>query len=164
MLTQAQIDILKPWIIANVPNPTEFTAQAALNADASPDYWCYKTKVSRREVLENGFDWTRLDNLSVGKARIWDEIFLPEEGSNLQTLNPSKSNVRAGINAVWVGTAQDLAVRAVVYGHCQRKATVAEKLLKASGAGTFVGSSGEGPAVLGFSGLLTIDEVISAMP
>lgn len=99
------------------------------NTVADPAYIVWKTSVTRKEILQNGFDWTRLDNLSVGKARVWTEIFV--DG----TINPSKPNVRTGIDSVWVGTAQDLAVRAAVYGHCKRSATRIEKLL-ATGSGT----------------------------
>lgn len=156
-LTNEQLDILKAWIVANVPNATEHTAQAALNATAVPAFKAYRIEVLRQTILENGFDWTRLDNLSVGKARVWSEIFVDGK------INPSKPNVRAGINSVWVGTAQDLAVRATVYGHCVKDATEAEKLLKVAGAGTAPDGNGDGPATLGFVGLLTLDEVISAM-
>lgn len=99
------------------------------NALASPDFTVWKTSVTRKEILQNGFDWTRLDNLSVGKARVWDQIFV--DG----TINPAKANVRTGIDSVWVGTAQDLAVRAAVYVHCKRFATRIEKLL-ATGTGS----------------------------
>jgi len=43
--------------------------------------------------------------------------------------------VRAGIDAAWVGTSADLAVRAAIYVHCKRPATVLEKLF-ATGAGS----------------------------
>jgi hypothetical protein len=73
---------------------------------------------------------------------------------NSHNINPSKANVRAGINAVWVGTAPDLAVRAAVYLHCFRDATLAEKLLKTAGTGTAADSTGEGPATLGWEGTI----------
>ena len=60
----------------------------ALNAPASPAYTVWRSSVSRAEILQNGFDWTRLDNLSVGKARVWSDIFV--DG----TINPAKPNVR----------------------------------------------------------------------
>jgi hypothetical protein len=85
--------------------------------------------VTRKEILQNGFDWTRLDNLSVGKARVWSEIFV--DG----TINASKPNVRTGIESVWVGTQADLDVRAAVYVHCKRNAKRIEKLF-ATGTGT----------------------------
>lgn len=159
-LTLAQLQSIKTWIAANVPNATEHTAQAALNALAAPAYKVYRTVVPMSEIMLNGFDWTRVDNLSVGKARIWDWM----TGANpVRAIDPSKPNIRAGINAVWVGTAADLAVRAAVYLHCQRDATVAEKLLKVAGNGTAADQNGDGPATMGFEGMLTLDEVIAAM-
>ena len=48
-----------------------------------------------------------------------------------------EEGIRAGIDATWVGTAADLAVRATVYTHCKRAATRAEKsLANLTGAGT----------------------------
>ena len=102
-----------------------------LNAATSPAFVVWRTSVSQDEIMQNGFDWVRVDNLSVGKARIWEWLF----DNQAATIKPSKANVRAGIDEVWKGTALDLAVRAAVYTHCKRTATRAEKLL-ASGTGT----------------------------
>jgi hypothetical protein len=161
-LSDAQIATLKTWIIANVPSPTPESCSAALNGAAAPAYKVYRTAVPMAEIMLNGFDWTRVDNLSVGKARIWE--WMTGADTLNQAINPSKTNIRAGINAVWVGTAADLAVRAAVYLHCQRDASVAEKLLKVAGNGTAADANGEGPATLGFDGQLTNDEVIACMP
>jgi hypothetical protein len=92
---------------------------------------CWKKKVLQDEIMQNGFDWTRVDNLTVGKSRIWEWLFNNGE----RAINPSKVNVRAGIDSTWVGTAPDLAVRAAVYVHCKRFVTKFEKLF-AQGAGT----------------------------
>lgn len=102
-----------------------------LNATATPAYIVWRTSVSQDEIMLNGFDWARVDNLSIGKARIWEWLF----NNNAKAFNPSKLNVRAGVDQTWVGTAADLAVRASVYGHCKRSASVAEKML-ASGTGS----------------------------
>jgi hypothetical protein len=87
--------------------------------------------------MGNGFDWTRVDNLTVGKARIWEFM------TTLGVINPSQANVRAGILAVF-GTAGDLAMRLSIFGHCQRLATRVQKLF-ATGAGTTVTEQGIGP-------------------
>lgn len=80
----------------------------------------------RDEITSSAtFDWTRVDNLTVGKARIWDMMF----ANQTQSINPANSNIRAGIDAAWVGTAADLAVRAAVYERCKRAATRAESAL-----------------------------------
>ena len=71
----------------------------------------------------------------------------------LGTLNASKANIRAGIDATWVGTQADLDVRAAVYTHCKRPATIVEKLF-ASGAGTTAD-----PATMGFEGQIAYQDV-----
>lgn len=111
-----------------------------LSTQASPDYTLWKSSLPMEEVMGNGMDWARVDNLSVGKARIWDWM------GRLGTLNCAKANIRAGIDATWVGTAADLAVRAVVYTHCKRLASNAEKLLS-TGLGTVAS-----PSVASFEG------------
>lgn len=129
MLTTQQKATLKAAIngdpaLSAFPNNSDgaFAIKDLLNLPATPAWVVWRTQVTRREILQNGFDWTRLDNLSVGKARIWSDIFV--DGA----MNPAKANVRAGIEAVWVGTAADLAVRAAVYIHCKKNATRAQKL------------------------------------
>ena len=57
------------------------------------------------------------------------------------------------IDAAWVGTANDLAVRASVYVHCKRSASVVEKLL-ATGTGSDVA-----PAMMGFEGPISYQDV-----
>lgn len=119
----------------------------ALNANSSPAFYVWKTNVTVDEIMRNGMDWTQVDNLSTGKARIWDWL------SALGYFDASKANVRAGIDACWVGTAPMLAVRAAIYLHCYRIATRAEQIL-ATGTGTTVT-----PALLGFEGVLTSNDI-----
>jgi len=128
-----------------------FGLLAYLNADTSPAWIVWRTAVSQDEIMLNGFDWARVDNLSVGKARVWEWLF----DNDAKSLNPSKANVRAGIDQAWVGTGADLAVRAAVYVHCKRTATVAEKML-GSGTGTDVS-----PGLLTFEGLLSQSDTTS---
>lgn len=101
------------------------------DAAAAPDYIVWKTSVTQDEITQNGFDWVQVDSLTVGKARIWEWLF-----DNQQTaINPSKVNVRAGIDEAWTGTTAMLAVRAAVYVHCKRPASRIEKLFS-TGSGT----------------------------
>ena len=113
--------------------------------------------------MQNGFDWTRVDNLSVGKSRIWEWMTTAKKVNDEFVFDPSKSNTRAGINEAWKGTSADLAVRAVVYSHCIRLATVAEKLF-ATGAGTAPDVDGSGPATMaaGAEGLVTLENVVES--
>ena len=153
-MTPAQNLLIKDYIasvpeLAALPNNTDgaYAIAPFLNAAANPAFVVWKTSVSIDEIMRNGMDWARVDNLSVGKARIWDWM------GRLGSFNPSKVNVRAGIDATWVGTAADLAVRAQVYTHCKRSATLIEKLL-ATGTG-----SGAVPATLGFEGLISYQDI-----
>ena len=136
-LTPQQLATLKADVLANgdtaaLYNDGNLSGLADLyNADASPDYIVWRSKVTQDEIMLNGFDWTRVDNLNAGPARVWEWMF----SNQSRSIDPSKPNVRAGIDAVWKGTAADLAVRAAVYVHCKRKARRLEKLF-ATGAGT----------------------------
>lgn len=156
-MTPQQLATLKAAILADpqlaaqpMTSGGALVIAEAMNLQATPAFVVWRSSVTRAEILQNGFDWTRLDNLSVGKARVWSDIFV--DG----TINPSKSNVRTGIESVWVGTAQDLAVRAAVYIHCKRNATRAEKLF-ASGTG-----SDAAPATMGYEGAVPSDDVQQA--
>jgi hypothetical protein len=156
-MTPAQLQTLKTAINANptwaslpMTSGGALVIAEAMNMEASPAFTVWKTSVSIDEIMRNGMDWARVDNLSVGKARIWDWL------GRLGSFDASKANVRAGIDAAWVGTAADLAVRAQVYTHCKRSATVAEKLF-ATGTG-----SDASPAVMDFEGTLSADDVAQA--
>src|SRR5574343_377935 len=147
MLTTEQKATLKAYILS-VPelaaqpmnSDGAFAIADVLNQPAAPAFVVWKSSVTQDEIMQNGLDWTRVDNLSVGKARIWDWM------TKLGTFDASKANIRQGIDAVWGGTTADLAVRAMVYAHCKRSATRIEKLL-ATGTGTDAS-----PATMGFEG------------
>lgn len=134
-----------PAISTAANNGEDGTVADYLNVQTNFIVW--KTAVSFDEVMNNGMDWTRVDNLTVGKARIWEWM------TKLGSFNPSKANIRAGIDATWVGTAADLAVRALVYSHCKRTANRVEKIL-AFGTGTDTS-----PATLGFQGTMSAGDI-----
>ncbi len=155
-LTPEQKVTLKSHILATPALEAIYTngdltgLEAALNADAAPAFVVWKTSVTWDEIMLNGMDWARVDNLSVGKARIWDWMFQ----NSSRSMNPSKANIQAGINAVWVGTAADIAVRDSVYTHCKRNATVTEKLF-ATGTGNVAS-----PAIMAFEGFVSTFDLI----
>jgi hypothetical protein len=160
-LTPAQLQTLKTTIDADpalsaFPNNSDgaFQIAALLNVPAVPAFFVFRTSVPVTEIMQNGFDWTRVDNLTVGKARIWEFMTIA------QLLNPSQANVRSGILAVF-GTAGDLQMRQAIFNHCQRTASRAEKVF-ATGAGTTVSEQGVGPAVLSFEGQLSFQDVQDA--
>lgn len=161
-MTPEQLATLKAYIAADpvlsaypMNSDGAFEIAAALNQPANPTFYVWSESVSLASIVNNGFDWVRVDNLSVGKARIWDWMFA--DGF----VNAAKANVRAGIAEVWKGTVADNAVRLTVFQHCQRPASVVEKLL-ASGAGTATSVDGVGPATAAFSGTVSYQEVQAA--
>lgn len=159
MLTTGQLQTLKAAILAETN--TTFVALRAANDETGMADWLnaastfivWRTSVTQDEIMQNGFDWTRVDNLSFGKARIWEWMF----NNEARAINPSNSNVRAGIESVWVGTAADLAVRASVYAHCKRAASRAERVF-ATGTGTDAS-----PGLLGWEGYVTAQTVSDAL-
>lgn len=159
MLTPAQKTALAAHIAASpdlnsIPNSWDgaYAIAEMLQLPASPAFIVWKTAVSQDEVMQNGFDWVLVDNLTVGKARIWEWLF-DNEGS---TINPSKANVRAGIAECWKGTAPMLAQQAVVLGHCKRAASRLEKLF-ATGVG-----SDASPATMTVEGSINYNDVYEA--
>lgn len=164
MLSPSQLQALKAAILADqdlagLPMHDDGHTAVAdlLNLAATPEYRAWRTRVSVSEVMLNGFDWTRVDNLSVGKARIWEWM------TRFEFFDPSKPNIRAGINATWVGTAADTAVRDAVYLHCHRPVTRAERLfVVATAGGSGTRGSAANPDTLVFEGLLTLEDVSTA--
>lgn len=168
MLTPEQLATLKAAIDADpalaakpLNSDGYFDIAAILNNElASPDFYVWRTSVTQDEIMQNGFDWVRVDNLSVGKARIWDWMF-DNAGA---TFNPAKANVRAGIAEVWKGTAADNAVRQAVFNRCQARATRAQKLF-ATGPGTTTSVDGVGPATMAVESISLSDvEAARALP
>lgn len=135
-LAPAQIATLKTTCLADVlvckpllDAADDVGLAGYFNSD-SQTYIVWRPSVTETELLQDSqFNWTRVDNLTTGKACIWEWMFKPG------AISPSSLNIRAGIDATWVGTAADLAVRDTIYAMCKRSATRAEKAL-ASGAGT----------------------------
>ncbi|WP_300335605.1 hypothetical protein [Accumulibacter sp.] len=132
-LTPAQTAALKSAIIADAnlapQKATRDTQAIADYLNTASAFVVWKTTVSVDEVMRSGMDWTQVDNLSAGKARIWDWM------SRLGSFDCSKPTIRAGIDATWVGTSAALAVRALVYTQCKRPSTWFEKVF-ATGTGT----------------------------
>lgn len=160
MLTTEQQATLAAAIVAdpafeNVPHNSDgaFEIAAAFNQTASPDFIVWRTRITRDEIMQNGFDWVEVDNLTVGKARIWEWLF----ANAGQSINAAKANVRAGIDECWKGTAAKLAVRGQVYVHCKRQALRVEKLF-ATGTG-----SDASPATMAREGTISYDDVKQAM-
>lgn len=139
-LTPQQDAIIKAWVLADAElsllDPSSnaiYTIINKLSLTSDPAFYIYRPSVTQDEIMQNGFDWTQVDNQTVGKWRIWQALF----DNATKSINPSKSNVRAGIDEAWKGTAAMLAVRAAIYVHCRKAATNLEKLFS-TGSGTTV--------------------------
>lgn len=162
-LTSEQLATLKAHIdgdptLSAFPNNPDgaFEIAYALNLAASPVFYVWRDTVPISEIMGNGFNWTLVDNLSAGKARIWEWM------TSLGVINPTQANVRAGIVASISGTGQDFpTMRTAIFGHCQAAATRAEKLF-ATGTGTSSNDQGVGPGTRTFAGLITYTDVLAA--
>lgn len=154
MLTPAQAATMKADIAADQElNALPLTGDGAwaiaiaYNTVVTPSWYVWRSDVPVDEIMRNGMDWTQVDNLNVGKARIWDWM------TRLGAFNAAKLNIRAGIDACWTGTAPMLAVRTAIYTHCNRPATRLEKLFS-TGSGT-TGS----PATMAVEGVIAYQEI-----
>lgn len=144
-------DILADPVLAALP-PSSDAINAIITAygqPASPLCVVWKTRVSQDEIEQNGFDWVQVDNLTVGKARIWEWMF----NNNERVINPSRLNVRLGVDEAWKGAAAMLAVRAAIYVHLKRPANRLEKLF-ATGSCTDAS-----PSTMSIEGDMNYEEV-----
>lgn len=160
MLTQSQMQTLKADIeadqsFASLPHNSDgaFAIAVAYQGQVTPDFFVWRTSITKDEVYANGFNWVEIDNVTEPKWRVWMALF----DNSANSMNPSKTNVRAGINEVWKGTAAKLAVGAYVLGKCVRKANRLEKLL-ATGDGTEAS-----PATMTHEGTVHYSEIQTVM-
>lgn len=158
MLTAPQLVTLKAAIEADpalaakpMNSDGHFDIAVVLNSEiAAPDFYVWKSSVPVNEIMNNNFDWTRVDNMTVGESRIWEYM------TQLGAIDPSKANIRAGVNEAYKGTAQDDAMRLAIFGHCQKRATRAQKLF-AIGAGSTTTNAGAGPAMMTVESINAMD-------
>lgn len=159
LLTSAQKATLRNFILADPTMGPQAQAQDfasiknELNANAAPDFWVWRTSVSRADIYNtvdwegNSWNWTTYKNQSVTEQGAWTQIFMGD------IANFAQDNVRAGVAAIFTGSAQANAQR----DHClsvgRRKANVTEKLF-AAGTG-----STASPAAMTFEGVLTEQNV-----
>jgi len=148
-LAALKADINADAALASLPMNSDgaFAIAAAYNLDAVPDFIVWRTSVSTDEIMNNGFVWTAVDSMTVGKARIWDWM------SRLGSINPSKANIRQGlVDAFGAGTAMANGI----LPHLKRKASRGEKLF-ASGTG-----SDAQPGTMAFEGAISFQDVEAA--
>lgn len=167
MLSASQLATLKTDILADatfngVANNSDGNQQIAdaYNLSAAPDYWVWKTRVTKSELVTSvssdgtTFSWTGAGFItrSQGERDAWRELF-DDQG----TCNPSLVNVRTAFTDIFSGgTAPAPANRTHLATVARRKATRAEKLF-ATGAGTTAS-----PSLLVFEGNVTFEDVDKA--
>ena len=116
------------------------------NQPANPEFTVWKTSLPIVDIMtDDNFLWTSVDNLTSGRARIWEELI------GLGTINPSKANIRAGL----VNAFQSTSIYANIEYLFRRLSTRFEKVL-ATGTGTF-----ESPGTLTFEGNVTFQDIDS---
>lgn len=165
-LTPAQLQTLKADIAADsvlnaFPNNDDgaFAIAAAYNLAASPDYWVWKTSVTKSELVNSTsvdattFNWTGNGFIgrTVGELTAWQEMF---NGSG--AVNPSLPNVRQAFADIFSGTGNATANRTHLLAVARRKATRIEKLF-ATGSGTTAT-----PSILAFDGNINFIDVSQA--
>jgi hypothetical protein len=166
-LTPAQLTTLKADIVADgtlnaQPNNSDgnSTIAAAYNLNASPDYWVWRTAVSKAEYVGatsidgTTFNWTGTGYITraQGERDAWNQLFDAQGYAN-----PSLPQVRQAVADIFSGaTAPAPANRTHLLTVSRRKATRAEKLF-ATGSGTTAS-----PSVMAFQGQISYQDVESA--
>jgi hypothetical protein len=166
-LTAAQLQTLKTDIAADatlnaLPNTADanFSIAAAYNLAASPDFWVWRTRVSKDELVGSTsvdgttFSWTGTGYItrSQGERDAFNAIF---DGNGF--VNPSMASVRQAFADIFSGnTAPAPANRAHLTTVARRKATRFEKVF-ATGTG-----STASPATLLVEGAVTYQIVTQA--
>ncbi len=163
-LTEAQRTTLRNDILADgtlntlPPNSdSAFEIARVYNLEATPEYWVWKTRLSKREVTSarspdnTVFSFTALISRSDGERDGWKELW----NSTLEC-DPSQENVRQGFADVFSGGTGS-AQRQHLLAMARRKASRVEKLLA-----TGTGSTGS-PATMGYEGPMPYSDVMVAM-
>lgn len=108
---------------------------ALYNLAASPDYWVWRTSVSREDIYNtvdfegNSWSWTTYKGQSLVEQNAWVQMFMGDRA------NFAAPNLRAGVVAIFSGSAPANAQQAHCLSVGRRKATRFEKLF-AVGAGS----------------------------
>ena len=160
--------------VASMPNRNDVAPDVAVwyNAARSPDYWAWRTKVTKDEYTQKAsqdgttFNWTGTGFItrSQGERDAWVQLF-----SSTLAVNPSLANVRQAFSDIFSGaTAPAPANRAHLMATSRRKMSRAEHLFRsaATGPGNDGVSGNRGlttnPDWFGPEGDLTAAEVTAA--
>jgi hypothetical protein len=166
LLTLAQKQAIKTWILAS-PTPLFDTAtRDALNAPASPVYWVWAAAVDRHTITDKksldtdgttptAFAWggatgagSYIDR-NPGERDAWDQLF-----NTTGRCKPYLGNVRKAFADIFSGNGADaVANRKHLWGSGQRQATVLEKLIAPAW------TAGDGPNQTGARGSKTNPDI-----
>jgi hypothetical protein len=170
-LSQSQLQTIKGWVVSNNSSLFDTSSVNALNTNSVPDYWCWRTSVEKKEVVQNAsasgtsFIWNGNGFIgrSVGELECWNQLF-----NSTLTCNPSLPNVRQAFSDIFSGTGNAALNRTHLMIVSRRKATVAERLLAVSGQGLGNDGGTRGTPTnpdnfgVGAEGLVTIQNVINS--
>jgi len=176
-LTPAQLATLKADIVANSGLPTSGTnrndqAIADLyNLPASPDYYVWKSKVSRDDMIYGtGDGGTVFDTSGTGfVTRTVQELMLFESLFNKVTglTNPMNAQIRASFGvAMSGGTAPAPANRTHMQAVARRKVSRVERLFVDTTTQTCTGgtaASPNGPCLMTFEGPISQSQIAAAL-
>lgn len=144
-LSPAQLATLKAAILADAtlnafPNTQDgaFSIAELMNTtNPAVDFWVWRTSVSRAQIYKETspdattWNWTTYKNQAATEQNAWVQMFMGDAADF------SQDNLRAGIAAIFTGSAQANAQR----DHClsvgRKKATKTEKTF-ATGTGSTV--------------------------
>jgi hypothetical protein len=167
MLTSAQLQTLKTNILAT-PEAESLYVNGDLialanyyNSTASPDYWVWRTKVTRADIYNSvspdatTWNWTTYKSQSVTEQNAWTQMFMGDEADF------SKKNLRDGVAAIFTGSAPQLAQQTHVLAMGRKKATRLEKLfaVDTTGSGAGRGISTD-PDTMVVEGIIDYSELI----
>jgi len=99
-----------------------------MNAEASPAFWAWRTNVSRSQIYNltdnegNSFNWTTYKNQGATEQNAWVQMFMGDQADF------SQDNLRAGIAAIFTGSAAATAQREHILSIGRGKATRFQKV------------------------------------
>ena len=159
-MTPTQKATLKTFILATSDLNTLYTdgnldgLRDALNAVASPDFWVWRTNVTRAEIYHTTsvdsttWNWTTYKNQGVAEQNAWTQMFMNDQA------NFGLANLRAGVGAIFTGSAQANAQRDHILSIAKRLSSRFERVF-AVGTG-----SSAVPATILVEGPITTSELI----
>lgn len=159
-LSVSQLQTLKTWLDANAIGVQDEEAAGLLNVLASPDFWVWRTAVTKAEITEQQsidatnfvFAGNGFIARSTGELTCWEELF------STGACNPSLANVRQAFQDIFSGTGNAATNRTHLLVVARRKSTVGEKLF-ATGTGS---TASPATMALGAEGNVTAANVSQA--